>query len=599
MRILQNLKLSQQTLLLVLVPVVFELGFIVWMYSALSDMEKQAEQAEEARVLATHMNRYLRVAMDVAMRGRAAKGSNDKLNNPALFDDLRKELDTISELTKNKPAEHVIVRDLKLQLEDAVFMLNQLNAATDRGDLVAMYEMRGKLNPLLVRMGTSMERMRKMEAQLEDAAPHVISRRRELIRNVLIVGVTLNLTIALALAVLVQKGLVARLKVLSDNARAYRDGKPLMPALDGRDELASLDNSFRDMAQSLDVARSYEKAEAERLNKIVHSLPFGLAIVDENGKIVMANSTLASMLKQSEGELAGKALASCIEDEHADDSTSAGKKSTVRRSDGSVFPAELGRTSIETKEGTRELTLIVDITERLQMERMKQQFVAVVSHELRTPLTSVDNFLEMLKKGLYGDLSQSGLTSLGGVQIGVERLVKLTRDLLDIERLDGGYLQMEKNDVALSDVVFQSVLAVSGAAEKRNIAINVLQEGAHVMGDAERLVQVLVNLLSNALKFSPDGGEVNVIVTNHAELARVQVVDNGPGIAVENQKRIFDRFQQVSIDDSKKRGGAGLGLAICKQIIDQLDGEIGVSSELGKGSTFWFSLPACKSLPEG
>src|SRR5579885_1992173 len=246
------------------------------------------------------------------------------------------------------------------------------------------------------------------------------------------------------------------------------------------------------------------------------------------------------------------------------------------------------------------------ISERQELDRMKQQFVAVVSHELRTPLTNMGLFLDNVSKGLYGKLDESGTEVLGGVQQGVGRLIKLTTDLLDVERLEAGAFQLDIKPVPVDRCVQHAVNAVAGQAKAKGVTIEVsvndcivnadeersvnADKECIVNADRERLVQVLVNLLSNAIKFSPSNSTVSVRTTPSDAMLRVEIRDDGPGVPEALQERIFDRFQQVNIDDSKKLGGAGLGLAICKSIVEQHGGKIGVDSTPGAGATFWFTL---------
>jgi len=222
---------------------------------------------------------------------------------------------------------------------------------------------------------------------------------------------------------------------------------------------------------------------------------------------------------------------------------------------------------------------------------MKQQFVGVVSHELRTPLTNMGIFLNNVSKGLYGTMNESGTEVLAGVQQGVDRLIKLTTDLMDVERLEAGALQLDIKAVSIENCVEDAVKTVSGQSQAKSVTVEVSVKDCNVKADKERMVQVLVNLLSNAIKFSPANSTITVRSTTSGPMLRLEVRDNGPGIPDNLQEKIFDRFQQVHIDDAKKLGGAGLGLAICKSIVEQHGGKIGVDSTPNAGATFWFTLP--------
>lgn len=598
-------------MLLVLIPLSVNIGFIYWLYSSLSAMEVQAEQAEQARTIALHMNNFMRAAVAMAGHTKFSLVNKDLSETSDYVKELRGELRTLKELTKDRPKEREIVERISEKIQKGIEYAFKIRKYIQNDDIVTAAKLRQELKPTLAEAAEHLEALRMEEERLEQFAPHVVSQRRELIQTILIAGISVNFMMAIVLTLAVNRSLVHRIGIVSYNARAFTKNEPLSPPPGGSDEIAELDKSFREMAQALTLARSNERSEADRLIQIVHGLPLGLALLNSKGVITMTNETLSKMLLLNEDELVGQALGSFFTPSVDFDTLLSKKQLEARKFNGVTFPAEIACTCIETHEGVSWLFLLVDISERLNVERMKQQFVAVVSHELRTPLTTVGNFCEMIEEGIYGRLNDSGMESLKGVQTGVTRLIKLTRDLLDIERLEAGYMQLDIREFGFNQALTQALHAVSGQAEKLGVKVEIPSTDITVSADPERSVQVLVNLISNALKFSPAGSTVKVSVkiepnihksewerttssitlSKDQEMLRVDVTDSGSGIALEHQKRIFDRFQQVSTDDAKKRGGAGLGLAICKSIVEQHGGTIGVDSEPGEGSRFWFTLP--------
>lgn len=608
---LLNLRLSQQTMLLVLGPLLANIVFIYCLYSSLSDMEVQAEQAEQARTIALHMNNFMRAALAMAGHVKFSLVNKDLGDTADYIGEIKTELGILKELTKNRPEERAIVERISKKIEKGIEYAYQIRDYVQNDNLETAGRLRRELKPILAEAAAHLEDLRIEEERLERFAPHVVAQRRELIKSFVIVGISVNVLLAFFLTLIVNRSLLQRLGIVAYNARAFTDNRPLLPPPGGSDEIAALDQSFRDMAQALTLARSYERSEADRLIQIVHGLPLGLALLNAKGEITMTNETLSKMLLLNEDELVGQTLGSFFTPAVDFDTLLSKKQLEARKFNGATFPAEIACTCIETHEGVSWLFLLVDISERLNVERMKQQFVAVVSHELRTPLTTVGNFCEMIEEGIYGRLNDSGMESLKGVQTGVTRLIKLTRDLLDIERLEAGYMQLDIREFDFNQVLAQALHAVSGQADKLGVNVEMPSTEVSVSADLERSVQVLVNLISNALKFSVPGSTVKVSLKKepnthkseweHAtgaitlskehEMLKIEVIDSGPGIAVEHQRRIFDRFQQVSTDDAKKRGGAGLGLAICKSIVEGHGGTIGVDSEPGQGSIFWFTLP--------
>jgi signal transduction histidine kinase len=233
-----------------------------------------------------------------------------------------------------------------------------------------------------------------------------------------------------------------------------------------------------------------------------------------------------------------------------------------------------------------------------EVEQMKKDFVASVSHELRTPLTSIRGSLGLLASGVVGELNEEATRVVGVAERNSIRLMTLINDILDFEKLDNGKVQMNIRPIALRRVLEQAVDAVRSIAAQDRIRIEVNASDVTVMGDEARLAQVIVNLLTNAVKFSHRGGVVAVTVQAGSWWIEVRVRDRGVGISAEEQKKLFQHFSQIDASDSRAKPGTGLGLAICTAIIEQHGGEIGVESVVGEGSTFWFRVRAATGVAE-
>jgi signal transduction histidine kinase len=227
----------------------------------------------------------------------------------------------------------------------------------------------------------------------------------------------------------------------------------------------------------------------------------------------------------------------------------------------------------------------------LELETFKRQLISIVSHELRTPLLSVSSALELFGEGVFGDLPEKAKIRLKFAQEEADRLIRLINDLLDIEKMEAGKFVLDKSEIKVAELIETSTTSVVQLAEAKQIKLEPSVVDATLCADRDRLCQVLINLLSNAIKFSPEAGVISVKVETGESYMEFRVSDQGRGIPEELRAKIFDRFVQVEKTDASVRGGSGLGLAIAKAIVEQHGGTIGVESELGHGSTFWFKVP--------
>lgn len=263
------------------------------------------------------------------------------------------------------------------------------------------------------------------------------------------------------------------------------------------------------------------------------------------------------------------------------------------RKDRTNFPVEYVSTPIREQEQiVGAVVIFKDITERLIIDRMKDEFVSVVSHELRTPLTSIRSAIGVLSSGRLEPKSSKSQRLLEIALNNSNHLVRLINDILDLERIKSGKVTMLKENHNAADLMTDAVEIVQSMADKAQITISVTPLSVQLWSDRDRLIQTLTNLLSNAIKFSPPHTTVHLDAQLQSDgTIRFEVKDRGRGIPPDSLETIFDRFQQVDASDSRDRGGTGLGLAICRSIVQQHGGQIWVESILGQGSTFCFTLP--------
>ena len=239
---------------------------------------------------------------------------------------------------------------------------------------------------------------------------------------------------------------------------------------------------------------------------------------------------------------------------------------------------------------------VVNTVDKLKaLDEAKTDFLNIASHELRTPMTSIKGSLSLLSKGIVGELDDKAKNLVHIAEGESDRLIRLINDLLDLAKLDANQLSLKPKWVNIHQIVDTTIQGLTGFCQQADVTIeDHLPRNIQACVDADRIAQVLTNFLSNAIKYSDKGGKVTIKCSTSGKNLRIDVIDNGPGIGPNDQEKIFDKFRQISGPNNPLVKGTGLGLAIAKAIIEEHNGTLGLQSTLGKGSTFYFTLPQWK-----
>lgn len=403
----------------------------------------------------------------------------------------------------------------------------------------------------------------------------------------------MNIAVAIILAIFFTRTTLSRLSIVIANSRRLSENAELLPPVQGTDEIAELDRDFREMARKLTEARRREVAIIANSADVIFSL-------DESLNFTLVSNACERLWGYLPGQLEGESLARVLPAEvhesvlgklkgHFSESSLLTLECPILRKDGSNIQT-LWSVCRSYKEDAY-FCVAHDISERKQVERLRKDFMSMVSHDIRTPLTSLSMTYGLLKKGSLGELTERGKQLVDGGVETIRRLFKLISDLIEVEKAEQGKLLVGKIETSTTDLLDNALAAVRPLADSMNISFSVTDPCLYCDCEQDRIVQVLVNLLGNSLKFSPSSSLIEVAVKDLGDSLEFSVRDQGRGIPQEKIDTIFDRFVQVEEDDSAVHGGTGLGLFICKLLVNAHGGEIGVESQIGKGSRFWFTLP--------
>ena len=349
---------------------------------------------------------------------------------------------------------------------------------------------------------------------------------------------------------------------------------------------------------------------AARIGAILDTVVDGILTINELGEIETVNPAATRIFGYESKEMVGRNVSMLMpepfHDEHdryLDNYMRTGNRKVIGigrevvglRKDGSTFPLELSVSEMQVGNKRMFTGIVRDITERKNVETLKNEFISTVSHELRTPLTSIKGSLGLILSGAIVEVPTKAQELLKIAEKNASRLISLINDILDIEKIAAGKMQFNMKSHALMPLIEQAVEANEAYASQYDVQYFInhgsSQDDVYVNVDGDRIIQVLANLLSNAAKFSPPNSRVEIALECQNEHVRVSVSDQGEGIPEDFQEHIFAKFSQADASDKRKKQGTGLGLAISKEIIEKMSGQIGFESQPGQGATFFFMLP--------
>ncbi|WP_181347370.1 cell wall metabolism sensor histidine kinase WalK [Thalassobacillus sp. CUG 92003] len=419
-------------------------------------------------------------------------------------------------------------------------------------------------------------------------------------------GTLISLTITVLLGILVARTITKPLTEMRKQAQVMATGDFSQKVnIHGNDEIGQLGETFNDLNDKLKLSQATTEGERRKLSSVLSNMSDGVIATDRLGAIILMNAPASYLVGQSFEEVQGQFLIDVLNlnDEIANISEvedagsiiidmSTDEQPLLLKANFSVVQDEY-----EEKDGF--ITVISDVTEQERIEQERREFVSNVSHELRTPLTTMRSYLEALTDGAWQD-QEIAPRFLDVTQNETDRMIRLVNDLLQLSRMDNKEANLQKERVEYIDF-FHNVIDRFEMNKQEVITFkrNLPDEAFIVWIDKDKVTQVLDNVISNAIKYSPEGGEIEFQVKKAKNRLQVSISDQGMGVPADTVDKIFDRFYRVDKARSRQVGGTGLGLAIAREIIEAHHGEIWAESQEGKGTTVFFTLPLISKKRRG
>ncbi len=596
-----RLSITQKGVALIAVPLLFELASLGFLSDCSSRAEQAARQAEHLRDISDTTNSLVKELYQIigGINFKEMEKSGD-FSGVAVDQEISisGQLKHLEDLTAGDARQHAVVLKSHQAFQQATAMVKEFGQAMEAHDSERCTRIRKQMK-YVVRAMISRELidLSKAAKGQQGESRELENRYREQVKIVLTVIVCGSIALSVLLAALVTRGFTRRLAHLGANALRVGRSEALPAPMSGNDEIADVDRAFHAMALALEESTHRERAVLENARDVICS-------IDKSGRIAAMNQASLSVLGYEPDSLMGRFYIDLVAKEDVPEVLKsveqASRGAASQQFEGRMLKSDGRLVDLlwSTRWSEREQALFCvlhDITERNEAERLRQEVIAMVTHDLRTPITAIRHTVEMMSSGMVGDISADAGKMLKRVGVATTRMMLLINDLLDIEKIKTGMMRMECSLILVNELYELCSHTVEGLLAEKSIELVTDDSTLEVFADPDRIAQVLVNLVSNAVKFSKQGAKIELSAVVSGEYVEVSVRDFGRGIPSNMLSSIFDRFQQVEDADAREKGGSGLGLAICKAIVELHGGKIWAESVESQGSTFKFLVP---SAPE-
>lgn len=610
---ISSLSLRAKGFLVIALLLLFELLFVGCHAALLVAAERESVRQQNAKEIVATAGTLLQDFYDAGdnLAKYSLKKEQDALGvYQAKCSALLRNSHWIKEQLKSGSKQYQLFEKIENNLTANLKMFDHMRQLSETESELAVAQfglkLKTKMRLELLTLSGDLVEFLNAEKQIESASPVAIKLQRERTSWLLGAGMVLNVVVAFLLVRWFLRSITSRLEIVQDNAERLRQRKSLRVPIAGEDEIASIDEAFHEMSHSLQGQEKLLLASTDQIQNIIEQMPIGLVVVAqsahvksaqiESAQIEYANPALERMLDYKTGELKATSLgrsfitAGIRPEPLIDTSMIDGTiELLAQKKGGSKLPVEFSVSDVSYDNMSRQLGTVIDISEKHEIEKMKEAFVAMVSHDLRTPLTSVSGFLHMLPLGIYGQFSPAVVAETAVAEKQVEELITLINDLLDLEKLKAGQLEMRSANANLEDLLDSAIESCSEFAEESGVSV--LFEGCQthmmVLADGDRLQQALSKVFVSAIRLCARSTiNVSVVAENidrGHKSARIALHISAVQISQQQVESLFEPFQAGSLN-------LGLALPLAKALLLSFSGQCGASRE-EQGLVLWLQLP--------
>lgn len=597
------MSLTNKVLAFFLPLLIVQIVLLALMVKVNQETKAELEKSNQARNISDAINKISKDSLEIFS---SFGGDPEALKNfsksdpmfPIWMERLKTDYDQLEEFARHEPE---LLAKTRSSRADASRILQELMQAKDlhsQPGSSGREQEKAKWKSIRATLKTVLkDELSFVGKQHEESAKRSIETQallNEQTQKLLVSLIVIDLLFVIFAAILFTKTITKRLLIMCDNTTRLAANAPLNAPFGGTDELGKLDIEFHRMAAAI-------RSAAKKENAIITNARDMICSLDSDGRVVRANPASARLLRIDPDDLIGRYLVDLVVNEDAPKMV--GYLSSLKSKD-DVDELEIamkvqGGETVETlwsanwsDEEQSHFIVIHDISERRRAEQLRREVTAMVTHDLRSPLMTISNILDFFQRGLFTTTEPKGQDFLKSATRNANRMTALINDLLDIEKINAGMMTLKKTAVPVEHI-FATVEEMNAAtATERGVKLFFDANCLAVDADEERIVRVVQNLVSNALKFSPADTKIEIKAVALQKEIEISVRDQGTGIAPDEVAHVFDRYRQVGKSAKDIPTGSGLGLAICKSIVELHGGQISVESENGKGSVFKFTLPA-------